>query len=352
MSSDKKIVLVNLDESSVSFAPELPSGLIVIRSASEAKALVAKQDSRCSLTYLATICDDKSLQAKMPHFIIGDKVRIRDKDLVVLEESPKENVFIWRNERSAWNNHTLMQKMLTALSDAFSDRPDLQLVLILDVAPCHIHKSVFLKARQLGVWLFFVPSGLTCLLQPLDTHAFFSFKSWLRKQYAALRGRSGDGLVARSDWLQVLQIAKEAFFDQKSWTKAFTDTGARLPIARLTKSLRKYATAEDATTATAAALSQQGLSPVWPKRLRMEFAAEALFSPCNSTASSSSFPTVRSTARSLQFPPVSIALSSRTNKRACRQYPSREPLREDAFETVSPLNARNLDESDRHCSKT
>ena len=162
----KKIVLINLDETSVCFAPELRSGLVVIRSSSEAKALVAKQDTRSNLTYVATVCDDESVQASMPHFIIGDKTRIRDTDMVSLRESPKNNVHVWRNEKSAWNNHTLMQRILTVIRDALSHRPDLLPVLILDVAPYHIHKSVFQKARQLGIWLVFVPSRVTYLLQP------------------------------------------------------------------------------------------------------------------------------------------------------------------------------------------
>lgn len=326
----KKIVLINLDETSVCFAPELRSGLVVIRSSSEAKALVAKQDTRSNLTYVATVCDDESVQASMPHFIIGDKTRIRDTDMVSLRESPKNNVHVWRNEKSAWNNHTLMQRILTVIRDALSHRPDLLPVLILDVAPCHIHKSVFQKARQLGIWLVFVPSRVTYLLQPLDTHGFFSFKAWLRRMYAALRGVAVDGLVARLDWLKVLQSAKEAHFDQKSWKRAFADTGARLPFAHLTKSLSKYATPEDAMTVEAAELSEQDLAHFWPKRRRMGFAVDTLFATSASASSSSSAPIVRAAKRSQPCPSVSIALASRSNKRACQQYPCREVLQEDA----------------------
>jgi hypothetical protein len=300
------------------------------------KIFGSKQDTRRNLTYVATICEDESLQAGMPHFIIGDKVRIRDMDMVGLQESPQSNVHVWCNEKSAWNNHTLMRRMLKVLSDTVSDRPDLQLVLILDVAPCHTHKRVFQKARELGIWLVFVPAKLTCLLQPLDTHGFFSFKAWLRRQYAALRGKSEDGMVARLDWLKVLQTAKEACVDRKSWTQAFTDTGAHLPLVRLTKSLRKYAAPEDAKTATAAAPNQQDLSHVWPNRRRMNFAVEALFATSTSASSSSSAPVIRAAKRSQPAPAVSIALSSRSNKRACQQHPSMELRPEDASVTVAP----------------
>jgi hypothetical protein len=155
-----------MDETSVSFAPELRSGLIVKRSSHQAKSLVAKQDTRTNLTYVATICDDESLQERMPQFIIGDNARIRDKDMASLREPPKNNVHIWRNEKSAWNNHTLMQKMLQVLSDSLSHRPDLQPVLILDVASCHIHRNVFQKARALGIWLVLCQRNLLASCSP------------------------------------------------------------------------------------------------------------------------------------------------------------------------------------------
>jgi hypothetical protein len=57
-------------------------------------------------------------------------------------------------------------------------------------------------------------------LQPLDTHAFFGFKSWLRRQYAELRGKSPNGMVCRLGWLKVMQSAKEGFSTESHGQKA------------------------------------------------------------------------------------------------------------------------------------
>lgn len=52
-----------MDETSVSFAPDVKSGLVVSRSLRVARALVKKQDTRTNVTYVATVCDDDSMQA-------------------------------------------------------------------------------------------------------------------------------------------------------------------------------------------------------------------------------------------------------------------------------------------------
>ena len=167
----------------------------------------------------------------MPQFIICDEAKITQQDLTVLRDAPAQGVHIVRNKQKAWNNHIVMQETLRKLHAAVSHREDLQLVLVLDVAPCHIHKDVMQKAKALGIWLVFVPSQITSLVQPLDTHGFAGFKAWLRKQYALLRSRSRWGLVSHLDWLRVLQSAKAHLFDSRQWAKSFSDTGARVPFA-------------------------------------------------------------------------------------------------------------------------
>ncbi len=319
----KKILLLNLDETSVSFAPEMRSGLIVARSAHKARSLVKKQDTRTNLTYVAVVRDDRAMQEHMPHFVIGCESKITLQQLRELHAASQTNVNVWRNEKSAWNNNVLMQRILKEISIACSHRADLQPVLIIDVAPCHIHKNVMQKAKALGIWLVFVPANITSLVQPLDTHGFASFKAWLRRQYSDLRSKSVDGLVDRLSWLQVLQSAKLLFFDKQSWTKSFQDTGARLPCLRLTRALQKYVGLHAARDAFAQEPDVQTLSLVWPRRRPMVYAHAALFGtqePHMPDHAASWSPAVK---RAPSLPAMSIALASRSNKRACRQFPCR-----------------------------
>ena len=299
------------------------AGLVVARSAHSARTLVHSQDAKMNLTYVATICDVETLQPHVPHFIIADAHRMTQEQLRQLKMSAAPNVHIFRNESKAGNNHILMKKILQAISTCLSHRDDIQPVLVLDVASCHIHKDVFQRAKDLGIWLVFTPAQITSLVPPLDTHAFWSFKAWLRRQYAKLRSKSPQGLVERLRWLQVLQSAKAEFFDKRSWVQSFRATGARLPCARLTKALSKYVAVDGASNAANNRPDAEGLQPVWPKRRRMAFALNLLFPPAAEQVVSR--PSSRTVAqkRPLSMPAVSIALASRANKRACRQYPCR-----------------------------
>jgi hypothetical protein len=101
---------MNLDETSVSFAPEQNAGLVVSRSLAKARALMRKQDARTNLTYVAITCDDEMEQKSMPHFIIGDQQRIPLCMLRALSGHAHGSAHIIRNERKAWNNHNVMQK--------------------------------------------------------------------------------------------------------------------------------------------------------------------------------------------------------------------------------------------------
>ena len=263
------------------------------------------------------------MQEYMPHFIIGDDFKITNVQMAALHRSACPNVHIWRNRQKAWNNHSLMLRILAKISEAVSSRTDLQPVLILDVAQCHIHQSVLQRARSLGIWLVFVPASVICLLQPLDTHGFASFKAWLRHQYILLRGQAKDGLVDRLAWVRVLQRAQAAFFAKKQWADSFRETGATLSHPPcLTHSLSKIASPSAAWTASAQQPTAQMLSLVWPRNRRLANAQDALFQPKPDDPSP-----VLPRPASAKRPPVelavSIAMSSRQNKRACRQYPCR-----------------------------
>ena len=167
-----KVVLINLDETAVSFAPDLRSGFIVSKTSRQARCLVKKQLTRTNATYVATVCDDGDMQKRMPHVIIVDKRKVTQTNMNHLRGNAHANVHVVQKETKAWNNHAIMLHILQALRNSFSDRPDLQPVLILDVAPCHMHRSVIDKAKALGLWLVFVAALITCLVQPLDTHGF------------------------------------------------------------------------------------------------------------------------------------------------------------------------------------
>ena len=327
MPAGKRLLLVNLDETSVSCAPVLGHGLVVARTAKEVRSLISKQDSRTNFTYTAVVCDDAAMQHLMPHFIITSTNQLSEAQQRALRESSQAHVHLFCNgqgTKKAWNNSIFMQRMLSKISAAVSHRKDLQPVLIIDAATCHLSMPVMLKARALGIWLIFVPAGITCLVQPLDTHAFASFKGWLRDQYAKLQGLAAGGIVCRVNWLRALQSAKSEFFDQRQWAKSFQDTGARRPVARLTTELQKYVGLAAVREVQPAQPDATMLSLVWPRNRRMAYAHTCLFKEPPRATSEPTVAELPGRKRPRPAVPVSIALASRALKRTCRQRPTRD----------------------------
>ena len=113
------------------------------------------------------------------------------------------------------------------LAGVLKSWPDLQAILLLDVASPHLAKEVMEAARLNQVQLLYIPAGLTDKLQPLDLTAFHSFKTHLKRRYQALRAGSFEaGLVDPLAWLFELMECPRKFFAAKRWKRTFESVGA------------------------------------------------------------------------------------------------------------------------------
>ena len=71
-----------------------------------------------------------------------------------------------------------MQKYIRLLCGRLREYLDhREIILLMDMAPCHMHPSVFALARRKGIRIVLIPARLTGLLQPLDTHVFRQFRA-------------------------------------------------------------------------------------------------------------------------------------------------------------------------------
>ena len=87
-----------------------------------------------------------------------------------------------------------------AQSNARESQGSRQVLLLLDLAPCHLHDSLFDLAYSLGLRLLFVPPGMTSLLQPCDTHIFAAFKHNVQESWRRRRAAAPDGQVSLELW--------------------------------------------------------------------------------------------------------------------------------------------------------
>ena len=288
-SATAKIPLyINLDETSLCLCNGRRRGLLVSKRAlppnrKHRREQVKSGDTKAYVSLLAFFTHDTAVQAKLPQIIVGNKHRFTVKLLNKISSKVPKNFYLFR-EDSSWNNHNLMRKVLSLLVQHLKDFRDThQFILVLDVARCHVHGSIFALASRLGIRVVFVPAKLTWLLQPADTHAFARFKHRLRQLWLNLLVESDSGTVPHEVWIPaVMECARKLFCGVK-WEPAFKAAGL-LGSAHLSSRVMEQVGWETLPVLPENVLSIEQLKCIFPKRTRFSF-RNSLFSWCLPKAS-------------------------------------------------------------------
>lgn len=182
-------------------------------------------DRRGHITYISSICSDSAFSHILPQVLLGNCQRFAKRILAEVRPTLPGNIFLWR-EKSAWNNRFLMRKYVKLLCQALGDALKTRAVfLVVDMASCHIHPSIPAFALRRGLRMILVPAGLTCVLQPLDTHVFRSFRSKLQQLWLIHKSRNEGGEVSLQDWLLLVCKTIEEVICGQEWEHAFERDG-------------------------------------------------------------------------------------------------------------------------------
>ena len=143
----------------------------------------SRGQQRSYLTHVAFICNDATIQAKLPQILIANEHTLPASRLAEIRGICPENVFVFR-EHSAWVNGKMCCRLLKLLKRALkpyvhSHQP----ILLFDSLKAHFSSHVWRMWRSGGFWPIVVPPKMTWALQPLDTHAFASFKVRLQRLF-------------------------------------------------------------------------------------------------------------------------------------------------------------------------
>ena len=161
--------ILNCDETSW----KLHSGNILTwaRCGSENVRIDIRGDEKECITVLATITANGG---KLPLYFLASGKTAR------AEESQLGDIFChWSNHSdNGWETSETFQTYLMHLREHFGDR---ELHLILDKHTSHRTADVSTLAESLRINLWFIPSGCTDLLQPLDRKCFGALKSTARR---------------------------------------------------------------------------------------------------------------------------------------------------------------------------
>lgn len=229
---------INLDETSVARCLGRPVGFLASRAMwpgqTAPRRRISKQLKRAAVTHVVLMTNLPQVQPKLPQFFLCNRhvVPVSALKNPALQKPPQ--VEFWRGV-SGWNSVEKMEWILAQIRNAMLEFPDMQTVLLLDVAMCHIHPRVAAAAERLGIWLVFVPAKLTFLVQPLDVYALAPYKACLAKLFAEKEDEHG--VLDALSWLQCLCKAATTFWCARKWLPAFEKTGVVQTAGALTVEL-------------------------------------------------------------------------------------------------------------------
>ena len=100
---------------------------------------------------------------------------------------------------------------------------DVEPILLLDCAPCHLDGKVLAEAKCLGIGICPIPPHLTWLVQPADVHLFSGLKQHFRRCYR--RRLLQDGQMTASAFLEMLSTECQHYLCSRTWRGAFEQLG-------------------------------------------------------------------------------------------------------------------------------
>ena len=116
----------------------------------------------------------------------------------------------------------VLQKLVEALADVMHLY---QPILWLDIAPCHLHPSLFEYMGRERIFMALIPSSMTWLLQVLDVSVFAIFKRFFKQQFHAKRAQSTTGVLSCVEVIKLLVLSIRKVLEARSWANAFASLG-------------------------------------------------------------------------------------------------------------------------------
>ena len=180
---------------------------------------------RCGFTHVAMICDDTSLQPRLPQILIGNEAIFPVAKLESVRPSLPPNIRLWRR-KTGWVTAEVMRDIVRELSAALGELTATRtVVLLLDTAPVHLGERFINMAARHKIAVQIIPAKMTWLLQPLDTHAFARFKMHLMHQYRTQLLRSARGECELTAVLESVILAIRHVLQGVAWAYAFDGNG-------------------------------------------------------------------------------------------------------------------------------
>ena len=233
---------LNVDETSIVLNHDDEKGVINKNAQGKVILISKKSKKRGSLTHVALVCDDNTVQPLLPQFIIGNEHILRVTDLKEIESSLAHNIIVIR-AKSSWVTVELFIVLLEMLRKVLNAHNVKQVpILLLDCCPVHLHPRLWKAARTLCMYLCFIPAGLTWLLQPLDVLILRREKACLRALYSGYQVANETAFVPVIQIMRNIAESVRRILQGSKWDSAFDVCGYSDTHDHLTSSITSILT--------------------------------------------------------------------------------------------------------------
>ena len=204
----RKVVVLNLDETSIAKAYSQMKGTVMLPSAwPEYNSLdmsehVNKNKTRCHVSYCAIVASDPLISERLPQVLLASRKNMSRSLEQHADVMLGVRTHLWVRD-SAWMTQEIFLEILDLLVDALEPYHDFfEFILVFDASRVHFSMDIAQKLWFAEIRIVVVPAKLTWLLQPLDTHVFANFKNNLRKQLQHAALNAPDGQLNDREWIK------------------------------------------------------------------------------------------------------------------------------------------------------
>lgn len=227
----RRALRINMDETAVRYFQDARRGMLTaagkrqLRTPRSLRRPATRGETRSMLSLMTFVCDDAEVQVALPQIVVVNAKLLPLRELGPLLALLPPGVELWR-EAKCWTTTLLMKRALKLLRRNLEPwLESRQVILSVDGYRAHITRAIWRWAAACGFYYLLIPARMTWALQPCDTHLFGAFKRSLEEEAQAAAARSPDGRLSRADLMGALFSCVRVFLRERSWRKAFEDTG-------------------------------------------------------------------------------------------------------------------------------
>ena len=273
---EKKILRLNLDETSIKLFLPCGRGNIVSLAKGQARRLkqpASRKQMRMCLTFVAIICDEPSIQTILPQIILGSERALTQRVLREVRPCLRDNVILLR-AKNGWMTAGLMARLMTMLGKKLIPfRHNYQPIMLFDAYSAHLSPMVFRAAARAQIWTIIIPAKMTGLVQPLDTHVFYKFKMYLRKRFMEEATQAETGRVPINKMIMAANDAVRFILQKYKWSRAFENNGFNVHDGPVRSRIQEAAGLGDLSQwRNDSPLSLKQFQDIWPAGKNIPFA--------------------------------------------------------------------------------